>query len=656
MAESDDASGAAAAGVGSNGDAGSRSEAEFAASFLRLEFEAVARQVYDRFLILRPEILVEGLFRSGREYVIVSPSLEQVIEGGRTVKEWFDNEVHPIAMPIYLSGTRPADAEELAPRTPAEVLLARGVVRTLDDVYRDLSLALPNDVPFVGVTEADRTTVVQVSRALTPRELLVVETVFESLGSIAPMRAEVVPPRDPLDNPRRPPRIELRTARWLGPSTPRAVRAAVEADEDEWRKVAAFSSMSEAAESLARSPLWPEVRGRSCLVATTFPPTNIRSYLSLYPSVLLVAPLKESLAQTLDALGIPNADALQLARQGFLRVLVPQSVERYDLAWLADLLEVAPQSVVLSRRLAAVTLRDQHQRNPLFALPGDAYEKRAVLRGLRRLAETLPERAALFLRALTQALSEFWDGSEYTLQVRGAMASLTGGLARFGTAITKAMFQKDLFIEIGAAAQEVEWAGALGAHLVPQEAEGYSSETAAGLLIALSSGVSKGSPTSVAPVRQFDLAPELLSFASDTDVLDFVNELGTGDLARFRELVPSIVRPSRSDQEVRELIAAWNAQVKKYERKPDRIKAYGLAGLALAAASQISPSETLRTVVPLIAPLVPYLTTRIAEDLARESHLIGRLVDWANGMMAVAAPDAVLLSRMRKQVAGMKTT
>jgi len=629
-------------------------EAALIASFNRLDFEAIARQVFDRFLLLQPDVPVEGLFRAGREYVIVTPVLDRVVDGGRTLKEWFDNELHPAAMPIHIAGAKPEGAEEVAPRTPRDVLLARGTIRTWYDLDRDLSLALPNDIPLVGVSDDDRTAVIRVTRALTTTEQRVVESSFEGLGSALPMRIEVVPPPEPIENPRRPDRIELRTARRLPPSTPQVVRAAVESDEDVWRRTATFSSTSEAAERVADVAPWPEVHGRSCLVATTFPPTNIRSYLSLYPTLVLVAPIKDALDPTLSALGIPKAHLFELARRGLVRFLVPQSIERYDQAWLAELLEAAPGNVLLSRRLAAVALRDQYRRNPLLSLPGNAYERRAILRALGRCSEGVPQGAALFLKALAQALSEYWDAAEYTLQVRGAMGSLTGGLARFGAAVTKALFNKDLFIEISATAQDVEWAGALGAHLVPEHGENYSSEKAAGLLIALSSGVPKAGVQVVASARQFDLAEELLAFDNHTDVLDFVTDLGSGDLARFRELVPSIARGSRPEAELRELVSAWNGQVRAYERKPDRVKTYGLAGLALAGASAASASETIRSVVPLVAPLIPFLTTKMTEDEVRDSPLVGRLLDWANATLAGTAPEAVLLSRLRKRVAGMK--
>jgi hypothetical protein len=622
----------------------------------QFDFEETARQVFDSFLILKPDAPVEGLFRVENEFVIVSPAVDRVEPDGRSLKDWYYTTLHPLAMPIHIAGEQPKGAQPVAPRSPRDILLARGTVRSAHGLYRDLALALPREVPFVDVHTVDneRFVAICVSRALTPNEQRVVTESFENLGVCLPMRIEVVEPREPARDCSRFSGLELRTARSFPQSTPQALRSAVEADEDVWRRSVRHASTAEAAKSLQDAKAWPDLVGRSCLVGSTFPPTNIRSYLSLFPIVVLVAPLEETLTSTLASLAISRTDLLELARRGHVRFLAPQSLERYDQAWLAELVETAPNSVLLSRRLAAAALHDQSSRNPLVSLPSTAYERRSVLRALSRASEHRPPSSRVVIVALAEALSKYWESAEYTLQTRGAMASLTGSLAYFGTAIAEALLDKDVDLEIMAAAQNVEWAAALGSHIVPEYAEGYSSEGAAGLLVALSSGVPRRSGPIVASPREFELAEELLAFDNDTDVIDFVTTLGSGDLARFRELVPSIARGSRPEADLRELVSAWNSQVREYERKPDRIKAYGLAGIAMAGASAAASNDAIRSVIPLVAPLVPFLTTKLTEDLTRDSELVGRLLDWANGALAGTAPEAVLLSRLRKRVGGMK--
>jgi hypothetical protein len=232
------------------------------------------------------------------------------------------------------------------------------------------------------------------------------------------------------------------------------------------------------------------------------------------------------------------------------------------------------------------------------------------------------------------------------------MASLSGGLASFGTAVVEELFNKDLFLEIGAAAQEVEWAAALGAHVVPEEGEGYSSVGVSSLLIALCSGTSRKAP-SVAMPMEFQLAEQLLAFDGDTDIVEFTTELGRGDLGRFRNLVQGIAQGFHTRDEVREQVQMWNKAVRQYERRPDRVRSFNLLGILLAATSMMSSNETLRTAVPIVSLLLPYLLTKANEDAIRESPALGSVLDWANGNAAGVAPEAVLLARMRKRVTGM---
>jgi len=615
--------------------------------------EARARQVFDSFLVLQPDVPVEGLFRSGREYVIVSPAILSITSSGQTVKDWFQRDLRPAGMPMHLVDRQPALAEQLPPRTPKEALRGFGIVRASSDFIRDLALALPPGFPFVGMRVVGRTIVIGVARALSADEHGTLTAAFDAFGSVLPMEVEIDESRPLKEDVHRIDALELRPARLLAPSTPHAIRDAVEADDDLWRQAMAMSSLADVASRMQNLTPWSDTRNTACLVSTTFPPANIRSYLSLYPRVILVAPLKESLAPTLAALGLTDKELLELARRGDVHLLVPQSVERYDPAWLAGLLEAVPAGVVMSRRLAAIALQDQHRRNPLLALPANSFEKRTILQVLRRSADTAPAGVSAILRALAGALSEHWSFAEYTLHSRGAMASLSGGLARIGTAVVQELFKRDLFLQMSVAAQEVEWAGAFGAHLVPEEGLGYSSAGAASLLIALSSGASRAAPMITSP-REFDLAEDLLAFDNDTDIIEFTTELGRGDLGRFRSLVRDIAQEAQTKDEIRESVRRWNEEVRRYDRRPDRVRSFNLLGVLLTAASMMSGNTALAQVVPVVALLLPYLYTKANEEAIRESSTIGSLLDWANGNAAGTRPQAVLLSRMRKRVAGMQ--
>jgi hypothetical protein len=158
----------------------------------------------------------------------------------------------------------------------------------------------------------------------------------------------------------------------------------------------------------------------------------------------------------------------------------------------------------------------------------------------------------------------------------------------------------------------------------------------------------------MAQPAEFDLAEELLAFDNDTSVTELSAELGRGDLGRFRTLVRDIVVSSTSAEDLKERVRTWNLEVRRYERRPDRVRSFNLFGvLAAATASMVSGSETLKSIVPVVALALPYLLTKTNEDLIQRTPLLGTIMDWANGNAAGTPTRAVLLSRMRKRVRGM---
>lgn len=230
------------------------------------------------------------------------------------------------------------------------------------------------------------------------------------------------------------------------------------------------------------------------------------------------------------------------------------------------------------------------------------------------------------------------------------MSSLSGPLATVTTELLRELTGKDFFIELGAAAQYVEWAAALGADYAPFEADEYSEVGHSSALVAVHTGLT-GRSAAVTPPARFDVAKELLVVDNDVDILDFVNELGTGDLSRFRELVAGLARPERKKEDRDELIAMWNSQVRAYERRPDRVKTMGLAGFALSAVANAVGHPNVLSVSGL---LLPGLLTYVQEDATAASRELGIILDAMNARLAGVTRDAVLLARMKRRVKGMR--
>ncbi|MGK3966821.1 hypothetical protein WMF01_40275 [Sorangium sp. So ce1667] len=354
----------------------------------KLDFEPIARQVYDAFLVSAPGAPVEGLFRRGREFFIVSPGLNTLMPDGRTVAVWFESSLLPLGMPIDLVAVRPAESVEVPPRSRDELSDGFGIVRTRRDVARDLSVFLPATFPLLTVEVEGRTLVVVVTRELEPNEERVLQAVVDRRGDPLPLKIEV------RDGPQAPPvaapvvgdkshSMEILPVRRLSATLSTAVRASLEEDEGFWREnYRRVFDGSLAAEAALTNPRFSP--GEACLVETTFPPRNIRSYFSMFSNIVLVMPLADKTEDTLSALGVSRRSLLELVARGDVSFIAPQSVDRYDAEFLAQAVEASMRSVTWSRRLAAAAFADQVSRNPLLAVPGNAMGRRVVLRCLER--------------------------------------------------------------------------------------------------------------------------------------------------------------------------------------------------------------------------------------------------------------------------------
>ncbi|MGK3966823.1 hypothetical protein WMF01_40285 [Sorangium sp. So ce1667] len=280
------------------------------------------------------------------------------------------------------------------------------------------------------------------------------------------------------------------------------------------------------------------------------------------------------------------------------------------------------------------------------------YRKINVIGPLARLEESSHD-AGQLIRAMRLGLSEAWPYYEHAIHVRGAMASTVGPLAHVARALARDIWGNDYFIELGSAALAIEWASALGASFAPFETDEYSEVGHAELLLALHSGVERR-PTSLARATEFSVAKKLLVLDNDVDVFDFVHELQAGDLARLRALVRGIARPSRTAEEIEDIVSMWNRQISAYERRADRLKTMSLAGFALGAVSKVSGVPDLVSISTVIAAAMPAALTILNEEVAGERASVGGFIDGINARLANVQPSAVLLSRMRKMVKGMK--
>jgi hypothetical protein len=148
---------------------------------------------------------------------------------------------------------------------------------------------------------------------------------------------------------------------------------------------------------------------------------------------------------------------------------------------------------------------------------------------------------------------------------------------------------------------------------------------------------------------------DLLVLDNDVSVFDLVEEGRSGDMARLQQFARTLVQKNSSKEELADFIERWNAQVRHYEKAEDRLKRFALGGIGIGTAAAALTIEEVRQFVPFVAPLVPYIYAKLTDDDIPEGQAAGRVMDRLLAMLSAVPPEAVLLSRMRKQISSMKS-
>jgi hypothetical protein len=415
---------------------------------------------------MQPQIRVDGLWTDGTWYYAVCPDVtpQTQLPDGKHFLAWFDHECRAVTSPIRVVSSPPPGTTLAPGRTLDAIIENRGGFATVRDMLMDLHLALPPEFPdFILDVPHARETIVTVRRDLTHEERTTLERAYRGFELDLPLRVVVDLMASPNTAPFRfeLPRggdIDLLPSRRVAGS--REIRWLVEDDDDYWSSTrtkllgtAILENPADAFKPGFRSS------GVSCYVdATVAPSRNLRAFLTLYRTVYLSPPLASCADSVLASLGVTRDEIVELLQTERLRLVIPQSVDRYDASWLALAAEAAPASILLSRRLAAATVIDTRRRWPIFFPPVGVVERHALLKVLGRLVEMTPDRGmSSWFRALSSSLSHAWLHSEFLLNRRGAMGTSICGIPGLAAAAYRSTHEKEADLEIwGAGARSNE--------------------------------------------------------------------------------------------------------------------------------------------------------------------------------------------------------
>jgi hypothetical protein len=202
-----------------------------------------------------------------------------------------------------------------------------------------------------------------------------------------------------------------------------------------------------------------------------------------------------------------------------------------------------------------------------------------------------------------------------------------------------------MWIETHTTSSLVSWAAACRAVAFPVDAPGFSQVGMASLMASLLTGV----PTNPEPGRLDYLEPlvtGLLALDTDEPVLEFAENLGSGDIARFRRLVMDIMRGAASAEEIAETIAHHNRAMQSYERNEVWLKRIDVLGYLDLVGSLTGKTPPYLSIAMFVWK---QLETWLEPALLASHPVLGSVWDSMQALSKLASPNAVLLQRMRRR-------
>ncbi|MCW5829571.1 MAG: hypothetical protein KIT79_09675 [Deltaproteobacteria bacterium] len=625
--------------------------------------EGWARTSYDSFRIQQPQIVVDGLWKHGDRFLIYCPSLasEATSRSGKPIREWFDQECRAITCPVAIVPRLPIGARRLADRTIAEIGRLTGEPITRAVLQNEIDLQVPDSFPDYYTESGPGSVTIHVSRELSPEEQACLSQYLESQGGDFKIMVET-PERVSAameDESRAEQNISnilpkhdliLLPARKLPKNLPGNVKDTYETDQEFWldHRDRIWSDPTFSVNDVL-PPTWNESSSKGFVDASVFPASDIRNYLSLYDVTCIAPPLDRVVSKD-DGLGLGEDELVELMKLGRVRLVFPQSLDRYSPSLLAKAAAIAPQGILFSRRLAAASICDVRRRVPLLYPAFDITEKRKVIQFLDVLATNAasPHGKKLW-KAFGDGLIESWHGPEYSIHLRGAVGTLSFG---FGTIIARVQQEftgRDLRLEMWSFGSAVEWAGALGAALnaPPSNANGYDQAPLMELLAHSYSGV----VSDAVPVFSTEpnvIVPELLTISKAVPAVEFATSFMSSDINRFRSLVKNMAGAVVTPKELHAVVEKYNASISAYDKNMERWSRWGMKGLvyggALAAAGPSGPAWGL-----FLDWLIEVIENHFGEKRI-EVPPLDSILDYCKVIMGLSERGAVLVSRMRNDL------
>jgi hypothetical protein len=597
--------------------------------------EQFARISYERLILGEPHIAFDGLWCLNDQFFIVCTDLarQPTVRSGQALDGFFEHAYKIMGAPVELVAAPPPDAQRLAERTATE--LARPAPITSLDFSDDLLLTLPVEFPRVQLRDGMAT----VERSLDDAERSILQTAFAKLDTGLTLTTRVDPtafipkPVAPVKVPS--PIQRLVPSKALPASLSFDVRYETERDETFWQdnRDRILTDMRLTPRALLPPSL--TVSASRCLVnAAVFPPGNIRTYLTLYRELILVAPKEPYYQEILQSLAASEDDLVWLALIGRLTVVFPDSIETYPTSLVNKLASDAPASILLSRRLAGATVADIRRRFPL-CFPGlGSEDRRRVLEDIERCIPQVGGVARDFAISLRDHLSRTWAGSGNLLHRQGAMAVSRLGAAPIIADLITRVKGVDAWVELTQAASSVEWAAALGATVFPCVTKDYSEQNASEAMASIYSGLQDSTPVETNFGNVDYVLRNILTVHNDAPLRDVIEAMDGDAIDRLRKITLGLAESNLDPEFLAAAVESFNLRVRQFERKDDRLGALDL----LAPVGMFVAWATDHPLLEIGAWAFKYMLNNPG----------GRVWDDLRGLASWTRGDAVFVSRLKR--------
>ena len=370
-----------------------------------------------------------------------------------------------------------------------------------------------------------------------------------------------VTPASPVSSPDRQGNLDLVTSRHLK-HAPDTLRALVHQDEDEWR---AFLSRRATQEIVVPDPA--SLSRSACLYDVKHcGDSRLSELLTMYDRVDIM-PERHDLDWS-EKHQVPLSDLQELVSRKRVRIILPHSAMDYPSTLVETVAEVDRSAIVLSRALAARTIRQAQTKEPFLYAPLTASQRAAILYLMSEAASD--DR----YRGLVGKYGQLFSMQHSAFMMRGALASVGVGVGAYLGDVLLELSNQDAHIELMTCGAGIEWALGLGASFVPRDYGGYD-ETGNSRIVASYLGRTNLLPSDPIADRMHVVADGLLG-VSGVPALEVAKNFHSLPALRFRDLAQKLMSVTPSASELQEAVDQINVDVKAFERRSERLASWKL--------------------------------------------------------------------------------